>query len=496
MHFSPKNDCPKCGQSVLYFSADGLARVCENCDYQEAVPSKQSYPQTLLRQVEAKRSGAYQSSRVGSRALLTEGISAIKSGKVDEGSSSLLLVLQTSSDSITLAEAWFWLSEVFEAPQDKQTCLEEALALNPGHTAAQIKLAVLHGRLSADEIVSPEKLEREIPDQPLEIDAIQFVCPRCTGQMKYVSDGQELLCEFCTYRLPVEEANPPPQESRFGQGKYEQEFLTTIATVKGHWQPAQMRSFLCHNCTIEFVLAPETISLTCPYCNAVYVTDAAESHEIVPIHALVPFATSQDEAKHVLRQWFKKRKIERPQVTDVIGIYLPAWTFDISGEMNWSGVVNSQELGTRWINGKYLTFHDDVLVPVAKNLSQSIVRAYNEFDLNGLVAYDARYLASWPAERYQVSLSEASLSAQRTVRNNMYRDGRRRLLHHDPVYNLTLKINGLQIESFKHILLPMWVAHYKADGQVYDIVLNGQSNLVLGERSPGILDKLLSKLFK
>ena len=496
MQFSQKNECPKCGQSVLYFSADGLARACENCDYQEAVPRKRRYPQELLRQIETKRSGAYRSSGIGSRALLAQGISAIKSGKLEEGSSSLLLVLQTSSDNITLAEAWVWLSEVFEAPQDKQTCLEEALALNPGHVMAQMKLAVVHGRLSADEIVSPEKLEREIPDRPLEIDAAQFVCPRCTGPMKYVSDGQELLCEFCTYRQAVEELNPAPEESRFGQGKYEQEFLTTIAMVKGHWQPAQMRTFLCYNCTVEFILAPETISLICPYCNAVYVTKTSESHEIIPIHALVPFTTSQDEAKNTLRQWFKKRKIEQPQVTDVIGIYLPAWTFDISGEMKWSGIVNSENKGTGWVNGKYLTFHDDVLVPAAKNLSQSISKGFSEFDLDSLVAYDARYLASWPAERYQVALSEASLSAQRMVRDNMYRDGQRRLLHHEPIYNLTLNINGLHIESFKHILLPTWVTHYKANGQVYDVVVNGQTGLVHGERSPGIIDKLLSKLFK
>jgi hypothetical protein len=226
------------------------------------------------------------------------------------------------------------------------------------------------------------------------------------------------------------------------------------------------------------------------------VTKASESHEIVPIHALVPFATSQDEAKNTLRQWFKKRKIERPQVTDVIGIYLPAWTFDISGEMKWSGIVNSENKGTGWVNGKYLTFHDDVLVPAAKNLSQSISKGFSEFDLDSLVAYDARYLASWPAERYQVALSEASLSAQRMVRDNMYRDGQRRLLHHEPIYNLTLNINGLHIESFKHILLPTWVTHYKANGQVYDVVVNGQTGLVHGERSPGIIDKLLSKLFK
>ena len=167
-----------------------------------------------------------------------------------------------------------------------------------------------------------------------------------------------------------------------------------------------------------------------------------------------------------------------------------------SGAYRSSGIVNSENKGTGWVSGKYLTFHDDVLVPAAKHLSQSISKGFSEFDLDSLVAYDARYLASWPAERYQVALSEASLSAQRMVRDNMYRDGQRRLLHHEPIYNLTLNINGLHIESFKHILLPTWVTHYKANGQVYDVVVNGQTGLVHGERSPGIIDKLLSKLFK
>lgn len=129
---------------------------------------------------------------------------------------------------------------------------------------------------TADEIVDPDQLEREVRDEPVEADVEQFTCPRCAGHMNYAADGRALICEFCMYRQDVGADGRPQAEGRFGQGAFEQEFTLAMATTQGHLQPMQVRSFFCHRCAVEFILAPETISLTCPYCDAVYVTETAE----------------------------------------------------------------------------------------------------------------------------------------------------------------------------------------------------------------------------
>jgi hypothetical protein len=231
---------------------------------------------------------------------------------------------------------------------------------------------------------------------------------------------------------------------------------------------------------VEFILPPESLSLTCPYCGAVYVTETAESHEIMPPHALIPFAISAYEAKKALRSWFIKHQIEHPRVAPFVGIYLPVWTFDVGGEVRWNGLV---ERGDDWvpINGNHLAFYDDVLVPGSSKLPDNLVHGFEEFDLSQIVAYAARYLADWPAERYTQPLADASLIARKIVLKDL-RKNSAKLTRGEYVRNLRLNSQGLTVESFKLLLLPVWVIHYKLEGDVFDVVINGQTGIVHGER--------------
>jgi hypothetical protein len=240
------------------------------------------------------------------------------------------------------------------------------------------------------------------------------------------------------------------------------------------------------------VLAPETISLTCPYCDAVYVTDTAESHELVPPHALIPFSVSLDEARMALRLWFKQHRIERPRVAALTGIYLPVWTFDIGGEIKWNGLVKR---GEDWVpkSGNDLPYYNDVLVAADKKLSETISKAFAQFDLRTLVAYDGRYLADWPAERYQIPLADASLNARKQVIKDI-RHHSSRLTRGEIVRDLRISTSALVVESFKHILLPMWLTHYQVENTMYDVALNGQKGTVHGDRPQGGIGKLFSRL--
>jgi hypothetical protein len=317
--------------------------------------------------------------------------------------------------------------------------------------------------------------------------------------MNYAPDGRALICEYCLYQQPVGADGKPEAasgslqaEGRFGQGAFEQEFTLAMATAQAHVQPIQVRSFLCHSCAVEFVLAPETISLTCPYCDAVYVTETAESHEIISPHALIPFAISLDNAQIRLRAWFKQHNIERPRLSPIVGIYLPVWTFDIGGELKWSGLV---ERNDNWVpvNGSQLLFYDDVLVSATRKTPDTLSKGFSEFDLSGLVAYDARFLADWPAERYQHPLADASLIARKRLLKDI-RQNAHRFTRGQAVRDLRLNSNGLIIESFKHILLPMWVVHYEVEQQRYDVAVNGQNGRVHGSRPQASISKFFARL--
>lgn len=491
---APENQCAICGNRLV-FSADGRFRLCERCHTKQPVVRQRESPQELMKiqQFSTEESGFANVRTAGVRELLRQGVAAAKVGDMDEAFFYLAWVLRTDANEKQQAQAWLWLSEVYEQPAEKRACLEQVLAFDPTHGVARRGLAVLDGRLQTSDIIDPNQLKQSPNGEPEEAEAEQFVCPQCAGKLQFAANRQQLRCGFCGYEQAVGLDAPQSKRSQFGEGAFEQEFTTALAQAKGHLAPVQMRTFQCQGCAVEFVLAPEAISMTCPYCDSVYVTETAASANLMPPHALIPFRITHEVAEKAIRGWLKERGVERPSLSPIVGIYLPLWTFDVGGEVRWGGQVKK---GDNWVpvSGSYLVFSDDVRILASSKLDGKLTQGFAGFDLDGLVAYDNHFLADWPAERHTIPLADASLKARKQVLQELRRNPHKLTI--DDVRQLRLGSLGLVVESFKLALLPLWVAHFKVDGETFDIVVNGQTGEVVGERPSRGVRGLLAKLFR
>jgi hypothetical protein len=94
--------------------------------------------------------------------------------------------------------------------------------------------------------------------------------------------------------------------------------------------------------------------------------------------------------------------------------------------------------------------------------------------------YDPRYLADWPAEVYSVTVADASLDARSLALERARAEVQAALSLDEG--ELTLTPSSLYVTSYKLILLPMWLAHYTADGETYAVAVNGQTGAARGER--------------
>ena len=296
--------CPNC-QQRLYFAADGRSLICERCGYREAQQTTSEQPDVdeLIRSVKwmASATRASDVRMHGVRDLLVRGIAAAKNGDEAEAFYYLERVLLTESNDEERAKAWLWLSGLYNEPAARRKCLVQVLVHQPQNALARRGLAVLDGRLNPDDIIDPNKLEvAEAETQTVDIE--QFTCPRCNGRLNYTPDKAALACEFCDYRQDIEGEQIRAQ---YGMGEFEQDFIAAMHTKRGHLSPVQMPAFQCQACAVEFLLAPETISVTCPYCDSVYVTETAESRELLPPQALIPFDVSHEIAEKHLRDWFQ-----------------------------------------------------------------------------------------------------------------------------------------------------------------------------------------------
>ena len=102
------------------------------------------------------------------------------------------------------------------------------------------------------------------------------------------------------------------------------------------------------------------------------------------------------------------------------------------------------------------------------------------WDLSALEPYRPEFLAGFRAEGYQVQLAEGFTEARHYMDRMIERDvkfdigGDRQRIH-----NIDTDISAI---TFKHVLLPVWLAAYKYRGKSYRFVVNGRTGRVQGER--------------
>ena len=414
--------------------------------------------------------------------LMWDGVYAAKAGKKEEARRVFERVISLTHDHNTLISAWFWLSKLTDDPAEKRDFLENTLSLDLHHAEARRELAILNGKLRPEEIVDPDALPTPAADDQA-VAAQRFTCPKCGGRMTYAPDGQSLVCEFC------QRAEKP----KSGLVEKEQDFYLALATARGHRQPVAIQTFRCQGCSADFILPPQKMTATCAFCGSQYVVAVEEQRQLVTPDAIIPMAFGQRQAAWKLVKWVEEHKIQPHGKVDApLGIYLPVWTFDITGEIPWRGRVYRNK---QWvdISGEETVHYNDISIPACKDLADLLKLTLKEFDLSTALAYDSQYLSGWPAEVYQTAMADASLEA----RESAARDIRQNITSKQGMLdNLNYSTASLYVESFKLILVPVWVTVYHVEDEKYRVLINGHIGTVHGERPrhgrPAWLDGLLS----
>jgi Zn finger protein HypA/HybF involved in hydrogenase expression len=414
--------------------------------------------------------------------LLVRGIAAAKAKDIDEARSYLEWVLRTDANRQQRIKAWWWLSEISDNPAEKRDLLENILAHEPGHAEARRSLAILDGRLDPTDIIDSSRLSTA-PKKLKKIRRIrtrQFTCPHCNGQMEFSPDGQTLLCPHCQRQMNLVEA------LKAGDRVEEQDFVVALATAKGHTPAKITQVFQCQGCGASFVVDPAVLSMNCPYCASAHVMERPEERELIPPEGIIPFDLTQEQAHHALLQWLKVKKLyDEAQTATPTGLYIPVWTFDVGGEIQW----RERAIETRHTRIKTVTqmssmpiFFDDILVPA----SQKFIKMAGEFkhyQLNALEPYESGYLATWPAETYQVSTADASLQARQQAFERAKQQAQALAsVRFADSEGIVFSSAGITVESFKLIFLPIWLTFYRYQDKQYNVFINGQTGRIKGEK--------------
>lgn len=327
----------------------------------------------------------------------------------------------------------------------------------------------------------------------------RFPCEQCGADFRYDPAKQALVCDFCGHERPIEGTGRPVAALR------ELDLDAALQGLLPLQDMEETRVSRCPNCGAEVEFDPAAHAAECPFCATPVVTDTGTNRHIKP-RGVLPFVLNEAAARAAMTDWLGRlwfapnglqayaRKGRRME-----GIYVPYWTFDAQTASRYAGergviyydtmtVVRDGKRQTvqvprvRWTpaRGQVARFFDDVLVLASTSLPKRFTDALQPWDLTALQPYLPQYLAGFRAEAYQVDLDAGFTEARGLMDRQIERDVRFDIGgDQQRIHRIDTRISDV---TFKHVLLPVWLAAYKYRGQTYRFVVNGQTGRVQGER--------------
>lgn len=338
-----------------------------------------------------------------------------------------------------------------------------------------------------------------------ELQEYRWPCAQCGAQLRYAPGQTSLTCDHCGH---VQEIRPDAPRKRT-RALQELDLAKGLRDDLSSGDMVEARVTACPSCGAQVEVSGATHALECPFCATPVVLDTGTQRHIKP-QALVPFVLTEPEARKAMVAWMGSLWFAPGTLLEYArkgralnGVYVPFWTFDAKTDSRYSGErgeyyyetrtvqvrVNGrmesrqeQVRHTRWhsTSGRVSRGFDDVLVMASKSLPPRLGNELTPWDLTTLTGYRPEFIAGFQSEGYTVSLADGSAQAHARM-DQVIREDVRRDIGGDEQRVHDVDTDWSE-ESFKHILLPVWMAAYKYNGKSYRFLVNGQTGEVQGER--------------
>ena len=340
----------------------------------------------------------------------------------------------------------------------------------------------------------------------------RFRCPGCGADLQFAPEGGNLTCPYCGRQEQI-----APPAGAVEERSYEQ-YLQLHADRMGTLAEGALE-VACQTCGATVTFTPPMVAGECDFCGSPLVAQPRSADPVLAPEGVLPFRVTRDAAngsvgKWIGSRWFAPNALKRLAAHEGIGgVYIPFWTYDAYAASRYTGergehyyttehyterdaqgreVQRTRQVRhTRWhpASGTVERWFDDILVPATKSLSPQRLAALEPWDLGELTAYEPAYLSGYKAQRYQVSLAEGFELAKKVAEPVIDSDVRRDIGGDEQrVSNINTNYSAV---TFKHLLLPVYVGAYRFQEKVYQVVVNGRTGEVQGERPYSVWKILL-----
>ncbi|HJP92117.1 MAG TPA: hypothetical protein VJ875_09195 [Pyrinomonadaceae bacterium] len=330
-----------------------------------------------------------------------------------------------------------------------------------------------------------------------------YPCSSCGADLLFEPGDGFLSCPYCGHKEAIPESTARVKEQSFEQ-------YLRISPAQMVQLAANALEVQCQSCGAKSIFMPPQVAGRCDFCGVQIVAQPKSADPILTPGGLLPFCITQQEASANLRHWLSSRwfapndlkRFAQPEA--IHGVYIPFWTYDTNTTTHYTGergeyyyttetyytrdsqgnqVQRTRQVRhTRWYSasGTVTAWFNDVLIPATLSLPPARLAALEPWDLDQLKPYDPAFLSGFKAQRYQVDLAQGfellkqvvAPSIERDVRNDIGGDEQR-------IDNLVTNYSEI---TFKHLLLPVYAGAYRYNGKLFQILVNGRTGEIQGER--------------
>ena len=341
-----------------------------------------------------------------------------------------------------------------------------------------------------------------VPPQPVAATSQTYICPKCGGKMNFDAASGMLNCPFCGHSMPVPTTTDAVKEH---------DLLRTLQddSGKAHGYGTNVKAINCKSCGATVNVPPNVTSTQCPFCGSNQVIEQKPDPKLIQPESVVPFGVDEATAHRKFRDWLGQGWFHPNDLKalgggqKLRGVYLPFWTFDAHAESSWQAESGDYYYETEWVtvtrdgkqvreqrqvqkvrwywtSGHHSGEYDDVLVYATRSINVKILQKIYPYDTQKLLTYKPDFLAGWSAEAYQIPLAEA-WPLGRDILYSHERSACDSLVPGDTHRNLSVSTDLSQL-TYKHVLLPVWVASYRYNNKTFQFMINGQTGKVQGEK--------------
>jgi hypothetical protein len=324
-----------------------------------------------------------------------------------------------------------------------------------------------------------------------------FPCPGCNAQLYFNPRHQQLECEYCGVKVNIDNGADRVRENSLRQQMSETGDPSVLIEQLVH---------KCDRCGSQTVFVSDNPTFICSFCNFEVVNPVAYKTRIVQPSGIIPFRVDQQQSVNIFKTWLGKgwwapRDLSEFARQDALhGIYVPFWTYDAQTYSQWSGyggrhyyvTVNDtdangnrttrREQKTEWIyrEGHYEHIFDDILIGGATELTQNEYESIYPYQLEELVNFDARYMSGFKADVYDIAVHDGYSKAEQFMQEVIH-DACADQCRIDTYRDLEVN-TSYENQTYKHILLPLWVCSYLYKKKTYHFLINGQTGKIYGKK--------------